>query len=79
MRGGAQQMDFRPLREKGLTRRECEVLGWLIEGKRDAEIAVILGISARTVQVHVASILAKLGVETRTAAVAAALRIVGLA
>jgi hypothetical protein len=39
------------------------------EGKRDSEIAVILGLSSRTVEKHVGHILEKLGVETRTAAV----------
>lgn len=65
--------DHLPLRRAGLTRRECEVLQWMAEGKRDREIAVILGISPRTVQDHVRHILAKLRVETRTAAVAAAI------
>lgn len=53
----------------GLSRRETEVLLWITQGKRDAEIAVILGISPRTVNHHVQHILKKLGVETRTAAV----------
>jgi DNA-binding CsgD family transcriptional regulator len=52
----------------GLTTREAEVLHWVIQGKRDAEIAIILGNSARTVQKHVENILGKLHVETRTAA-----------
>jgi DNA-binding CsgD family transcriptional regulator len=42
---------------------------WVIEGKRDREIAIILGLSPRTVEKHVCHILEKLGVETRTAAV----------
>jgi DNA-binding CsgD family transcriptional regulator len=63
-----------PLQSFGLSRREAEVLRWLTEGKRDGEIAVILGISARTVQHHLQRIYAKLNVETRTAAVAVALQ-----
>ena len=51
-----------------LTTREHEILHWLREGKRDPEIAIILGISLRTVNHHVANIHRKLGVETRTAA-----------
>ena len=51
-----------------LTGREGEVLGWLAEGKRNDEIALILGISPRTVHKHVEHLFAKLGVETRTAA-----------
>ena len=53
-----------------LTPRECEVLHWLVEGKRDAEIAVILDLSVRTVEQHVRTCLRKLDVETRTAACA---------
>lgn len=56
--------------EASLTPREREVLHWIGEGKRDAEVAVILGISRRTVSKHVEHILAKLGCETRTAAAA---------
>ena len=52
----------------GLTSREREVLYWITEGKRDREIACIIGVSARTAQNHVANILHKLSVETRTAA-----------
>lgn len=52
-----------------LTSREREVIHWVGEGKRDREIAVILGLSSRTVEKHVGHILEKLGVETRTAAV----------
>ena len=57
--------------EKPLTPREREVLHWVAEGKRDAEIAVILGNSVRTVEQHVRICLRKLGVETRVAACAA--------
>jgi DNA-binding CsgD family transcriptional regulator len=51
-----------------LTPREAEVMHWIMEGKRDREIAVILGLSPRTVEKHVCHILEKLQVETRTAA-----------
>jgi DNA-binding CsgD family transcriptional regulator len=64
------QTNFAGLRDRGLTRRECEVLWWVAQGKRDAEIGIILGISPRTASVHVRSILTKLSVETRTAAAA---------
>ncbi|MGF1633790.1 MAG: LuxR C-terminal-related transcriptional regulator [Phycisphaerae bacterium] len=57
----------------GVTRRESEVLHWMCEGKTNGEIGVILGISALTAKKHVENILHKLGVETRTAAVAHAL------
>ena len=57
-----------------LTRRELDVLKWIMEGKRNSEIAKILGISSRTVEQHVAKILVKLNVETRTAAAMVGLR-----
>ena len=55
---------------EGLTPRQGEVLRWLGAGKRNAEIAAILGISSRTVEKHVEQVFGKLGVETRSAAVA---------
>lgn len=54
---------------KSLTPREREVMDWLALGKRNGEIAVILGCSARTIDKHVEKILHKTGAETRTAAV----------
>jgi DNA-binding NarL/FixJ family response regulator len=55
-------------RELGLSLREAEVLYWLSEGKSNRDIADILGLSPRTVMKHVEQLLAKLGVENRTAA-----------
>jgi DNA-binding NarL/FixJ family response regulator len=57
-----------------LTPREREVLRLLAQGIGDKEIAVALGMSRRTASKHVAAILGKLEVESRTAAVAHALR-----
>jgi len=48
--------------------RESEVLHWVIQGKRDSEISKIISASQSTTHKHVASILQKLHVETRTAA-----------
>ena len=59
-----------------LTPREHEVLRWIGEGKSNGEIAAILGVSISTAKTHVERILAKLGVENRTAA-AMVLRSVG--
>jgi DNA-binding CsgD family transcriptional regulator/tetratricopeptide (TPR) repeat protein len=56
----------------GLTRREQEVLGHVAAGDTNAAIARALHLSERTVEHHVSSILGKLGVPTRTAAVRAA-------
>lgn len=60
-----------PRRALGLSPRQGEVLGWAAQGKTNAEIAVILGISPLTVKKHLESIFHTLGVENRTAAVAA--------
>jgi DNA-binding response OmpR family regulator/DNA-binding CsgD family transcriptional regulator len=54
----------------GLTPRELEVLGWIMNGKTDRDVADILGMSPRTVNKHLEHIYVKLGVETRTAAAA---------
>jgi DNA-binding CsgD family transcriptional regulator len=56
-----------------LTAREREVLEWVAAGKTDRDIAAIVGISPRTVHKHLQHAYAKLGVETRTAAVMRAL------
>ena len=57
-----------------LSPRETEVLQLLVDGRTDREIAETLFISPRTAQGHVANIFNKLGVNSRTAAVAAALQ-----
>ncbi|MCF3943840.1 LuxR C-terminal-related transcriptional regulator [Oceanobacillus sp. APA_J-2(6-2)] len=57
-----------------LTRREWEVLGELIQGCQNEEIAMNLNISDKTVKNHITSILSKLRVKDRTNAVLLALR-----
>lgn len=57
-----------------LTARECEVLGWVMEGNSNAEIARLLFVSAETVKTHIANCLSKLGARDRTQAVVLALR-----
>jgi DNA-binding CsgD family transcriptional regulator len=61
------------LEAAGLSARESEVLGCLTEGLSSEEIGARLGISPRTVDKHVQRVFEKLGVHTRTAAVAVAL------
>jgi DNA-binding NarL/FixJ family response regulator len=53
-----------------LTQREMDVLEWVARGKTNRDVADILGMSPRTVNKHLEHIYEKLGVETRTAAVA---------
>ncbi|MEB2319316.1 MAG: DNA-binding response regulator [Pseudomonadota bacterium] len=57
-------------RLSGLTPREIDVIEWVAKGKTNRDIAEILDMSPRTVNKHLEHIYAKLGVETRTAAVA---------
>lgn len=59
----------------GITHREAEVLYWLSNGKSNRDIADILGISFRTVDKHLEHLFAKIGVESRSGAVAASVRI----
>lgn len=58
-----------------LTPAENEVLRWMVEGKRNAEIGDILNSSVRTVEKHVAKILAKLEVENRATAIIRAMEL----
>jgi NarL family two-component system response regulator YdfI len=55
-----------------LTDRELEVLRATTQGARNKEIAYKLGISERTVKAHLTNIYRKLGVDSRTSAVAIA-------
>jgi DNA-binding CsgD family transcriptional regulator len=49
----------------GLSRREQEVLFWVAQGKTNATVARVLGISPGTVKRHLENIYARLGVENR--------------
>jgi DNA-binding NarL/FixJ family response regulator len=61
-------------REEMLTNREREILKLLADGMSNADVAQRLFISQETVKSHVRHILAKLEADTRTHAVAIALR-----
>ncbi|WP_283135348.1 response regulator [Rhizohabitans arisaemae] len=65
---------MRRMRDPGpvLTTREIEILELLAQGSGNREIAARLFISEATVKTHLVHIYGKLGVETRTAAVAGA-------
>lgn len=56
-----------------LTAREAEVLYWMAQGKSNPDIAIILAANVRTVHKHAEHIFQKLGVETRNAAMLAAI------
>jgi DNA-binding CsgD family transcriptional regulator len=55
------------LQKFNLSQRESEVVLWLARGKTNAEVAIILGISKRTVEKHLEKIFDKLGVDSRAA------------
>ncbi len=72
---GVERSDGALLLEEGsrdvlLTAREREVLAWVARGKTNAEIAQLLWLAPSTVRKHLENVYAKLGVNTRTAAVA---------
>jgi DNA-binding CsgD family transcriptional regulator/predicted ATPase len=60
--------------ESLLTAREIEVLDRLVDGDRNKDVALYLGITPKTVMHHTSSIYRKLGVRGRSEAVAWALR-----
>lgn len=62
---------IRPIR---LNERERELLLLLADGKTDAEIAIIFNLSPKTINYRVEEIKRKFNVNTRTQAVATALR-----
>ena len=62
-----------PARKTALTRRELEVLRLMATNMRNREIGVALCITQGTVKIHVHNILSKLGVNSRTGAIAKAL------
>jgi two-component system NarL family response regulator len=57
-----------------LTSRELEVLGLIVKGMNNADIAAALSISKGTVKIHVNNILSKMGVSDRTQAATAAIK-----
>jgi DNA-binding CsgD family transcriptional regulator len=49
----------------GLTKREREVMEWVVQAKTNIEVGLILGISSRTVAKHLEHIFEKLAIEKR--------------
>ncbi len=64
-----------PEKPESLTERETDVLRLLAKGQANKEIARELAIGEKTVKTHVSSILAKLGVQSRTQAVLHAMKV----
>jgi DNA-binding NarL/FixJ family response regulator len=60
--------------QNSLTPREMDVLGLLIQGLHNKQIADRLQVNERTVKYHVSAILSKLEVSNRTEAVTEAAR-----
>lgn len=60
-------------KEVTLTVREAECLAWVLDGKTNWEIGVLVGITARTVQFHIANCTRKFGVNNRIQAAVKAL------
>ena len=57
-----------------LTTRELEVLGLVVQGKRNIEISQQLSVTVKTVETHLTSLYGKLGVQSRAEAIALAQR-----
>ena len=64
---------FEPVEKASLTKRELEVLKEIVAGHTDHNIADFLHISEHTVRSHIKSIYRKLGVSSRSQAVARAI------
>jgi DNA-binding CsgD family transcriptional regulator len=56
------------MNDPALSARETEVMEWVANGKTNAEIGQILGISPYTVKNHMVSIFIKLGASNRVEA-----------
>jgi DNA-binding NarL/FixJ family response regulator len=73
--GISEQIDIQMASSRGkVSKREMDVLLLVKDGLRNPEIANQLGLSTKTVENHVRSILQKLGAKNRTEAVVIALK-----
>jgi DNA-binding NarL/FixJ family response regulator len=64
----------RPARPSGLTARQMQVLKLVADGLENKQIAAALGLQNRTVESHVAAVIAAIGAANRTAAAVTAVR-----
>lgn len=71
--------ELRSFASREITERQLECLTWVQQGKSAPDIGIILGISGRTVESHLARLCEHLGVRTRLQAVlrAQALGLIG--
>ncbi|HKC39659.1 MAG TPA: response regulator transcription factor [Gemmatimonadales bacterium] len=74
VRAGAPGAVAPPPQNAALTARELEVLRHVARGLSNKEIAADLGITTHTVKYHLAAVLEKLGVRSRTEAVSLGVR-----
>lgn len=65
----------KPLESLGLTPREAQGLLWVAQGKSNADITTILGMSEGTAKKHLEHIFEKLGIESRNAATLRAIEV----
>ena len=68
-----QRQTISPVKKYGLTRREVDVLCYIVEGMTNPEIAGKMHVSVSTIKFHVINLLQKLHVSTRTEAVSRAI------
>jgi DNA-binding NarL/FixJ family response regulator len=71
---GGLAFDRRPQAEVTLTPRERAVVGQLLDGRTNDEIASALGITTRTVEAHLARLFERIGIGSRTELATRALR-----
>ena len=64
-RSGSRDTKFRP-RSSTLTTRENEILKFLAEGNSVKEIAIILGLSVKTIEAHKFNLMRKLDVHNKS-------------
>jgi DNA-binding CsgD family transcriptional regulator len=72
------QSGLKSLELLGLSQRETKVLGLVIQGKDNRTIAAELGVGSSTVRKHLEHVYRKLGVQSRTEAIACALQQLGV-
>jgi DNA-binding CsgD family transcriptional regulator len=75
-----EQTELQPamLAPLGLTKRESEILYWVMHEKTNIQIGAILGVSPLTVRLRLEHIFKKLGVTSRLAATMHALERLGM-